>query len=204
MKWTALIAMFCAGAATAQTYRDVENSARLLFSDLPEVILLDAMDMRCGADVHNNPYARYCTTKNEIYLLKNQEEPMRAYRLAHVLSHAAQVRHGIADIALREIRRRPDEEITLRQMVTRQVECLAGVFLAEAGFSRFDLRDYFEKAPFEDAHWGRDPLRIGPVVSLPLDERAKWVLQGQAEGLAGCSSGEIDVKVLLDAPGYRG
>ena len=192
------------GTAQAQGFPDVERAVRALFDDMPTIILLDEMDDRCGADEHTNPFARFCTTTNEIYLRRDEDEDLLAYRVAHLMGHAAQVRHGIADIALREVRRRPDEEVTLRQMVERQVECLAGVFLAKAGFGPFDLRVFYISAPFEDAHWGRNPLRVGPKVSMSLEERAEWVLRGAKQGIEACTSGEIDVNVLLTAPGYRG
>lgn len=193
-----------ASPVLGQSYLDVEAASRALFDDLPQIVLMEQMDDRCGADHTTNPHARFCTTRNEIYLRRDEDEDKLAYRVAHLMGHAAQVRHGIADIALREVRRRPDEEVALRLMVTAQVECLAGVYLAKAGFGAFDLRVFYRDPPFQDAHWGRNPLRVGPVVSMSLEDRADWVLRGATQGITACSAGEIDVQVLLNAPGYRG
>jgi len=111
--------------------------------------------------------------------------------MAHVLGHAIQVRHGVADVALRAIRSRRSEEQALRGMVTRQVECVAGVLMATAGEQPAMLRG-FGQEPFTGSHWGRDPLNQGPRVSIGLEARAEWYEIGYAaRDFAACTVGEM-------------
>jgi len=122
-----------------------------------------------------------------------------AYEVAHLYGHAAQVRHGVADFALGQIRQRRSEENMLRGLVTRQVECIAGFLMARAGMGTFDLNGAFTEEPFTHSHWGRDPLRIGPTVSIGLDARAEWFAIGRTGDLAACAPGEFTSDLLVDA-----
>jgi len=119
--------------------------------------------------------------------------------LAHLYGHAVQVQHGVADFALGQIRQRRSEEAMLRGLVTRQVECIAGFIMARAGQDDVDLTTLFATEPFTDSHWGRDPLRIGPQVSIGLAVRADWFAIGQRGDLAACGPGEFTADLLLEA-----
>ena len=92
---------------------------------MPSVRVVDQITGMCGADEGVSSRAAYCTSANEILLI---DRPGAAYALAHVLGHAVQVRHGVADVALRTIRACRSEEVTLRGYVERQVDCIAGFF----------------------------------------------------------------------------
>lgn len=106
----------------------------------------------------------------------------------------------MADVALREISTRRSEETALRGMVTRQVDCLAGVLMAHAGLPFQPLESMFEDESFTDAHWGRSPLNSGPRVSIGLDARAQWYRTGYTEAdVAACSVGEMSAGLLVAA-----
>ncbi|KNG95555.1 hypothetical protein ATO11_02900 [Pseudaestuariivita atlantica] len=194
-----ILALSAAGSAQADPVA-VHDAATRLFPDMPEVVETAAPD-RCGLDQTVSAPMVHCTSDNTILVRPGAlSAPDAGYRMAHVLGHAIQVRHGIADIALREIRRRRDEEAALRGLVTRQVECLAGVLFAEAGLPATDLATLYAEEPHTGSHWGRDPLRRGPQVSIGLAPRAEWFSRGQAEGeVAACAVGEIPVAPLIDA-----
>ncbi len=177
----------------------VARVAQSLFPDLPSIRPVPMIAGHCGADGGVNPVAAYCTSENVIFLVEDAVDgPALAHLLAHLYGHAVQVRHGVADVALREIRRRPEEEARLRGWVTQQVECIAGVILDAAGM-RLDLRDLYAREPLTHSHWGRDPLRVGPRVSIGLDARAAWFDIGQTEGLTACAPGEFGAGLLLGA-----
>lgn len=176
------------------------ETATRLFDDMPELQTVPRMTEVCGADNNVNAQVAFCTAENTIYYrLDSNLTPNEPYELAHVLGHAIQVRHGVADVALREIRRRPEEEDKLRGWVTRQVECIAGVIYAEAGLDRLDLRDLYDVEPMTDIHWGRNPLSIGPKVSIGLDARAEWFLRGQEGKLEDCAVEEFGSELLMKA-----
>ena len=85
-------------------------------------------------------------------------------------------------------------------MVTRQVECLAGVLTARAGVPSRDLLSLFSTEPFTDAHWGRRPLNVGPKVSIGLDVRAEWYQIGfEAADFSVCSVGEMAADLIVQA-----
>ena len=90
---------------------------------MPSVRVVDQITGMCGADEGVSSRAAFCTSANEILLI---DRPGAADALAHVLGHAVQVRHGVADVALRTICARRSEEVTLRGYVERQVDCIAG------------------------------------------------------------------------------
>ena len=216
-----ITALFCSAAASAALAQDrydtsadfspdggmtaaerVWQMADALWPDLPAVWRVADMEVPCGADGQANPRIFYCTTSNVIYIAQDFEQAGEAaYEMAHVLGHALQVRHGIADIALREVRRRPDEERALRTLVTRQVECLAGFLVANTGLPSRDFASYgFVNEPFTGAHWGRDPVRIGPQVSIGLEARAQAYGEGYAaRDPAVCAMGELPIAPVLNA-----
>lgn len=144
--------------------------------------------------------AVYCTTENTIFLEGTADGITEAYHLAHLYGHNLQVAYGIADIALREVTRRPNEETVLRGQVTRQVECLAGMLFTRAGLPETLLTDLFEDEPFTGPHWGRRPTELGPQVSIGLATRNAWFLRGQRMGQpSACSVGEISSELIVQA-----
>ena len=171
------------------------------FSDMPSLIVQPGIKDECGGNGAANSDVIYCTSNNTVFLRDGAANG--AYLIAHVMGHAVQVRHGVADIALREIRARRDEEAKLRGWVTRQVECIAGFMLARAGMPLPDLDQAFDQEPFTGSHWGRNPIRIGPKVSIGTSERAKWLAKGHgAKSLEACAVGEFGAELLIAA--YRG
>ena len=198
-KWV-LAMMIGAQAAAADQVVVVEQAARAAFDGLPTVQRVDQIAGQCGADDSVNQIAVYCTTTNQILLVRDAAEaPQTPYMLAHLYGHAVQVRHGVADFALGQIRQRRAEEAMLRGLVTRQVECIAGFIVARAGMGQMDLNSLFTTEPFSGSHWGRDPLHIGPEVSIGLAARAEWFARGQQGDLAACAPGEFTADLLLDA-----
>ena len=179
----------------------VVQAAQSAFDRMPDLQIVERIDGRCGADRHVNQGVAYCTSENKIYLSEAvRNKPEAPYLIAHVLGHAAQVKHGVADQALSAIRARPDEEAYLRGLVTRQVECLAGLFYGLSGAPSGRLSDWFEKEPFVGSHWGRNPLRIGPRVSIGLQARDVWFQKGKtAVGPIDCKAGEMDAQLLVSA-----
>ncbi|MFO8124850.1 hypothetical protein [Yoonia sp.] len=201
-KWVLVIVLAgqVAMAGPVDQVEQVEQAARYAFDGLPQVVRVDRIAGRCGADETVNQTVAYCTTSNQILLAKGAaDHPRTPYMLAHVYGHAVQVRHGVADFALAQIRQRRSEETMLRGLVTRQVECIAGFILARAGLAEVDLNDLFSDEPFTGSHWGRDPLHIGPEVSIGLAARAEWFARGQGRDLAACGPGEFTADLLLDA-----
>jgi predicted metalloprotease len=179
-------------------------AARASFDGMPRLRRVAAIAGECGADQHVNQDVAYCTTRNVVFLSDAAAaRPEAPYLVAHVLGHAVQVRHGIADVALAQIRARRSEEPTLRGYVASQVECVAGFMMARAGQSGGSLADWFTDEPFTGTHWGRDPLRVGPQVAIGLAGRDAWFQRGQnAATLQDCAAGEFGAELLLRA--YKG
>lgn len=187
-------------AAWADPVAQVEAAAQAAFDRMPVVRRVDQIAGQCGADAGVNSTVAYCTTTNQILLARAAvTAPQTPYMLAHVYGHAVQVQHGVADFALGQIRQRRSEEDMLRGLVTRQVECIAGFLMARAGLPQVDLRDIFAAEPFADSHWGRNPLRVGPAVSIGLDARADWFMRGQQGDLGACAPGEFTADLLIEA-----
>jgi hypothetical protein len=152
----------------------VQQAAQGMFPDLPDVAPVARIEGQCGADASVNLVAAYCTSRNVILLREGVAEgPALAHLIAHLYGHAVQVRHGVA-------------------------ECIAGAILAEAGLS-IALSDIHNDEPLTGSHWGRDPLSVGPKVSIGLKARAEWFEIGQQEGLAACAPGEFGAELLLEA-----
>jgi hypothetical protein len=191
-----VFAVMC-GPALADTDA-LEIAVYLSFDDMPRVDHVSSVIDVCGGAGQVNPDIAFCTSENIVYRRKGAD--YSNYKLAHVIGHAVQVRHGIADIALREITKRPDEEVALRGMVTRQVECIAGFLMAKAEAPLIDLVAVFEDEPFTGSHWGRNPLRNGPQVSIGIEARAEWLGIGyRAKTLKECAVGEMGAELLLEA-----
>lgn len=205
MMWKLMLAVaMAAGAAAADPVSDVMTAAEKAFDRMPVLAVVETIAGECGATDAVNREVAYCTTSNTIFVTQQTTaHPAAPYMVAHLLGHAVQVQHGIADIALREILRRRPEEDVLRGYVAGQVDCIAGFLYAKAGLPRASLVPWFEAEPFTGTHWGRNPLSVGPQVSVRIDVRDYWFGQGQqADSLAACAVGEFGANLLLDA--YRG
>ncbi|EBA10996.1 hypothetical protein RCCS2_00904 [Roseobacter sp. CCS2] len=199
LKWV-MACVFAGQIVSADPVDQVTLAAQSAFDGLPQVRLVDQISGQCGADETVNQTVAYCTTRNQIFLTGPAvDDPQTLYMLAHAFGHAVQVRHGVADFALGQIRRRRAEEAMLRGLVTRQVECIAGFIMSRAGLPHTDLTDLFTDEPFTGSHWGRDPLHIGPKVSIGLAARAEWFAIGQQGDLAACAPGEFTSDLLMDA-----
>lgn len=195
-----LISLFLGTAAVADPVDDIATAAVTAFDRMPRVMRVDAIAGNCGADQEVNPHVAYCTTRNVIFVTDAAAlRPEAAYLVAHAYGHAVQVRHGVADFALAQIRARRSEEAMLRGLVARQVDCIAGFLVARAGQAPSDLMDWMQEEPFAGTHWGRDPLRIGPKVSVGLEARADWFMRGQGGDLTVCAPGEFTADLLLEA-----
>lgn len=195
-----LLFVGCAFPAAADPVAQLMDGANQRFDRLPVLRIVDRIAGRCGADHDVNNTVAYCTSENVVYLTRaGAGRPEAAYLVAHVLGHATQVRHGVADVALRTIRANRDQEAALRADVTRQVECLAGYLYRNAGLPPAELTDWFQTEPFADAHWGRNPLTVGPKVSIGLQERAAWFARGQGGNLADCATDRFGAELLLAA-----
>lgn len=196
----ALTLVTLGGPAMADPF-DVHRTARAIFADLPSVMQVDDMTQVCGGGAQTNPDIAYCTSDNVIFHSADfASHPQASYEMAHVLGHAIQVQHGVADVALRAIRTRPDEERALRGMVTGQVDCVAGVLMSRTSLPFTPLTDLFNSEPFTQAHWGRNPLNRGPRVSIGLAARADWFEAGYKMADFGvCSVGEMSADLIVQA-----
>ena len=195
-----LIATLWATPGLAGPVDDVFAAARAHFDRMPTMEVVDQIAGHCGATPVVNPAVAYCTSENRILLADHMKDAAQTpYLIAHLLGHAVQVQHGVADIALREIRRQPSMEAELRGHVARQVDCIAGVILKQAGVEPVSLIDLFTEEPFTGTHWGRNPLRIGPQVSITLDDRDIWLARGQEGRIEDCASGPFDASLLVAA-----
>jgi hypothetical protein len=179
----------------------VHQTAQALFAQLPDVEARADLNASCGAGPNSNTNIGYCASKNTIFVSEGfAARPQASYEMAHVLGHAIQVRHGVADVALRAIRNRRSEEDALRGMVTRQVDCVAGVLMASAGLAPSDLAQLFTTEPFTDAHWGRQPINSGPRVTISLAARLQWYDIGYtARDFAACSVGDMSSDLIVAA-----
>lgn len=179
----------------------VHAAATGLFGRLPPVDVTADLNAACGGGRNSNLHIGYCASKNMIFVSDEfAARPQAPYEMAHVLGHAIQVRHGVADVALRAIRNRRSEEDALREMVTRQVECVAGVLMASADLAPADLAQLFTGEPFTNAHWGRQPINSGPRVSIGLAARVQWYDIGyDARDFAACSVGEMSSELIVAA-----
>ncbi len=186
--------------ALADSVTNLSVVADAAFDRMPTVQRVDQMAGQCGADSSVDPRVTYCTTANRILVADGfWNTPQAPYLVAHAYGHAVQVQHGVADFALREIRNRRSEETMLRGLVERQVDCIAGFLLARAALEDVGPSILFADDPLDGIHWGRNPLRLGPQISVDLAVRAEWVAIGQAGDLAACGPGEFTADLLLDA-----
>ena len=195
-----LALMVMAAPVAADPVADVAAAANAAFDRMPRIDRVASIAGNCGADESVHELVAYCTSRNVIFVADAVGSlPEAAYLVAHAYGHAVQVQHGVADFALAQIRARRSEEAMLRGLVTRQVECIAGFLVARAGLPAASLTDWMTEEPFTGSHWGRDPLRIGPKVSIGLAERDAWFQVGQAGDLAVCGPGEFTADLLLGA-----
>jgi hypothetical protein len=191
------------GAAHADVVTGITAAATDAFARMPQVVIVDQIAEHCGADQAVDAGVAYCTTGNRILVaVDTRDLPQTAYLLGHAFGHAVQVQHGVADFALQEIRKRPNEEVMLRGLVEREVDCIAGFLVQRAGLPAMDLTVLFQNDPLGSPHWGRDPLRVGPVIAVPLAARADWFARGQEGDVGDCAPSEFTglgvVKALKD------
>lgn len=195
-----LILLLCASPVAADPVADVVAAAGAAFDRMPALVRVDAIAGRCGADDSVNSSVAYCTSANTVFLAEAAiDAPQTAYLVAHAFGHAVQVQHGIADLALAQIRSRPFDEPLLRGLVERQVDCIAGFLMARAGQMPTRLTDWLSDDPLAGPHWGRDPLRVGPSLRLDLAARDEWVQRGQGGDLAACAPEGFGSDLLLKA-----
>ncbi len=199
--WLFTAATGLAGPGMATPVSDLENTARQTFDNLPEIVRVDSVAGKCRGDADSNMFVRYCSSEDRVYLSKAIKDDVKAaYLLGHVLGHAVQVKHGVADVALAMIRANRPRETELRGMVTRQVECIAGVLLARANVPLPDLIQNFGAEPFTGSHWGRTPLSGGPKVSIGLAARQTWLRRGhRTQDFQACANGDMGAELLLEA-----
>ncbi len=172
-------------------------STERAFSAVPPVVQRADIGAVCGGGAQAP--AVYCPSENRIFVRAGAQP----YALAHVYGHALQVRYGIADIALRTIQANRPRETELRGMVTRQVECFAGMLMARAGLPPVDF-GAFPSEPFTGSHWGRNPVRDGPSVSIGAAARARWFDIGyQNAGPSVCSVDEMSAELVVSADALR-
>lgn len=195
------ILIVISGQAGAQSVVSrMETAARVNFAAMPNVRIVSQIYGECGADGAVSLRVVYCTSSNQILVAADQLAlPEIGYLLGHAFGHAVQVQHGVADVALRTIRARRQDEVVLRGYVDRQVDCIAGFLVAKAGFDRGLLTDWITDDPFDDIHWGRHPLKSGPVMPVPLVDRNIWFILGQSGDLAECAVGEFGADLLIAA-----
>ncbi|MFT5649202.1 MAG: hypothetical protein ACJAXK_001540 [Yoonia sp.] len=199
----AVLSLVGSQAVAQDAVSRMEVAARAAFLAMPDVRVVDQISGVCGADEAVSMRVAYCTTTNEILLAKDQVlVPEVPYLLGHAFGHAVQVQHGVADVALQTIRARPQDEVVLRGFVDRQVDCIAGFLFAKAGFAPASLATWMSADPFDDIHWGRNPLKVGPVMPVPLLDRDIWFRRGQSGDLAACAVGEFGADLLIEA--YQG
>lgn len=199
MRFLTILAVL-AGPAVADPVADIMAAAEASFDHMPDVRRVHEIAGRCGADAEVNSRVVYCTSQNTIFLHRDSApDLLTAYALAHVYGHAVQVQHGIADVALQAIRSSPSNERALRGDVTRQVECIAGFLWALAALPPTELSELTATEPFTGAHWGRNPLRIGPRVQIGLKARARWFRIGQTIDLNACAPGAFSSDLLVRA-----
>ncbi|SLN15606.1 neutral zinc metallopeptidase [Pseudooctadecabacter jejudonensis] len=191
---------FCATPVVADPYA-VVDTARAMFDRMPEVQMADPLAAQCGAGAQTNPQVFYCTSDNTIYHGPDfPTRPQAGYEMAHLLGHAVQVQHGVADVALRTITRNRDREAELRGMVERQVNCIAGVLMARAGQPGLDIATAFDGEPFQNAHWGRSPVDDGPHLPIGVAAVQEWLDRGyQAQDVSVCAVGEFGSELLVEA-----
>lgn len=199
MRWILVVGL-CGQMAHADEVAAVARAAEAAFDRMPSVVRVDQIAGQCGADATVNSNVAYCTTGNQIFVVRDvYDTPQAPYLVAHSYGHAVQVQYGVADFALGQIRNRRSEEAMLRGLVERQVDCIAGFLVSQADLADMDLNDLFAEDPFDQVHWGRNPLRVGPVISVALAARAEWFAIGLGGDLSACAPGEFTADLLLDA-----
>lgn len=200
MRILTILAAFCviASGVSADPTRAIDQAVRAVFTEMPDIEEVSEISGYCGATMTTNPDIIYCTNERRVYVRAGfWGEPQAPYALAHVMGHAAQVQHGVADRAFRAIQQSPQNEDALRSMVTRQVHCLAGVYYNRAGFVRTTLTSLYHREPFTKSYWGRDPVGRGPRVSIGMAPRNEWFLIGQGHGdPLQCSVEEVSAEPL--------
>ena len=197
---TLMISLTLASQAHADPVQMIADAAQASFDQMPHVARVAVIAGNCGADATVDPRVAYCTTTNTVLVADTANSlPETPYLVAHAYGHAVQVRHGVADFALAQIRNRRSEETALRRLVELQVDCIAGFLTAQAAVPPVPLTDLFAQDPLNQPHWGRNPLRLGPFVDLAVDDRAMWYETGLKGDIAACAPGEFSADLLVAA-----
>lgn len=199
MKW--FIVLLALTSPAAADPLELLTGARTVLPNQPRLVKFAEGEQPCGMGRGSNEYIGFCASLRAIYYRNDfATRPQAAYEMAHVMGHYYQVRYGVADVALREIRNRRDEEVALRALVTQQVECVAGVLMSRAGLAFVPLDQMYASEPFTDAHWGAQPLRAGPKVSIGMPLRAAAYANGyRSSDIAACGYGEMTADILVNA-----
>ena len=195
-----ILLLLLANPANAD-FMNVYDTANTLFDRMPDLEISDDLNASCRGGGNTNDHIIYCTTGNTIFISQAfTQRPQGTYEIAHILGHAIQVRHGVADVAFNAIRTRRAEEAELRGMVTRQVECVAGVLMAQAGEQEAGPAQLFNREPFTGAHWGRNPINSGPRVSIGMLARQEWYNIGySSRDFSNCTVGEMSSELIVNA-----
>jgi len=202
MRVLAILLSIWAAASQADPVDDVMRVAQARFDRMPSLQMVDRISGNCGAKSLVNNQIAYCTTTNSLLMSPAARAlPQAPYLVAHVLGHAVQVKHGVADVALATIRANRAQEPFLRTNVEQMVDCIAGLLVFEAGHAPANLNVWMSDDPFAGPHWGRKPLTEGPVISLPLDMRNDWFRRGQGGFIAACATEVFGSDLLVKA--YR-
>lgn len=198
MRLLAMILGLWSSVLTADPVDDVMAVANARFANMPQLQMVDTIAGNCGAKPNVNRAVAYCTTTGTIHLTRAARmTPQAPYLVAHVLGHAIQVRHGVADVALAAIRANRAQEPALRTNVEQMVDCIAGLLMFHAGHTPSNLTVWFETDPWAEPHWGRKPLSAGPIISVPLEMRNDWYRRGQGDYLSACATQVFPVDLLL-------
>ncbi|MCY4180168.1 MAG: hypothetical protein OXD48_07830, partial [Litoreibacter sp.] len=70
---------------------------------------------------------------------------------------------------------------------------------AQAGGSAFEIKAHYREEPLTRSYWGRNPLSLGPRVSIGISARQEWFDIGLKGDLAACAPGEFGSELLLEA-----
>ena len=194
--------MMLMNAAAAHASPPIEALQQVIahsFPQAPPLVISNDIAAECGGGAV--AMGVYCPSERTVYLdARFEGNAASPYVVAHLYGHALQVTYGVADIALAAIRADRPREAELRAMVTQQVECLAGVLIARADIALPPLTALYQSEPMTDAHWGANPVRNGPRVSIGLASRAEAFAAGRRHAdPARCTVGEMSAALIDQA-----
>lgn len=199
MRWTAIFVFSAASASASPPIEALQQVIAGSFPQAPPLVISGDVAAECGGGA--TAMGVYCPSEGVVYLdARFVENTASPYVVAHLYGHALQVTYGVADIALAAIRADRSREAELRSMVTQQVECLAGVLIARSDIGLPPLDALYQSEPMTDAHWGANPVRNGPRVSIGLAARAAAFAEGRRHAdPARCTVGEMSAALIDQA-----